>query len=1195
MSCISDPAVEQASREAGAEVRRLRRDRGWSLAELKEQVHYSKGYLSKIENGQQRITPEMARNFDKVFGTSSVLATLHAAQPSRTPVQDDGEQLGARPCPYPGLAAFGPEEARWFFGRTEVITDLVCRLGQHGDGSGPLAVVAPSGTGKSSLLAAGLIPALADEALPGSSDWRVVCATPGTHPLTTLAERIAVVTGAEPVAVAAVAGDPDWFAAFLTEVAAGGKPEDAPASARIVLIVDQFEEVFTECQQEAERQAFIAALCTAARRAAVVVVLGVRADFYDSCLAYPALLPALQAPVVLGPMSADQIRSIITGPAEAEGLQVEPGLVELLLRDLGVTDDLGAETASYSPGVLPLLAHALRVACQQGEGRALTVAGYRRAGSICHALVSTADRAYSRLSPAEQQLAQQLLLRLVNLGDQGKATRRRLTRTQLIEALSLPAPTVEKVLEVLGQARLVTFHVENLGQDGDHVEITHEALLTAWPQLADWINTDRDGLRTHQRLAEAAEEWQATNRDPSGLYRGTRLAIAREWATSPGCKGRLSAREEAFLTASIDHQHAEQRRTRRLRTLVGVLAMSLVMAPGVVITFQQHQLARADELAIKSSSLVATQPDTAMLSAAEAYHLIELPGIRNALLSAQSHYFVRRLVGHTRHVHTVAFRPDGRILATASDDGTARLWRVASHGQIAKINSTGSINDAEFSSDGRTLATASTDRTVRLWNVTDPSHPTSLGQPLTGAPRTTVDAATFSHDGRILVTASDDGTVRLWGVTIPSHPTPLGPPLTGHTGAVNAVAFSPDDRILATASADGTARLWDVASRGQLAALTGSISSVSSISAVNAVAFSPDGQTLATASTDRTVRLWNVATPSHPTLLGVPLMTGHVDAVNAVAFSPDGHTLVTGSGDGTAQLWDVATQQLAGTLGGHSGAIRGVAFSRDGHTVATVGDDHIVKLWDTSGPIFLSSPPVSSDGVVFSPTGGMLATVHAEGTTGLWDMASHRQITTLTDPTGAISHVAFSLDGRTLATASTNQTVRLWGVTIPSHPTPLGPPLTGHTGAVNAVAFSPDDRILATASADGTGRLWEVASHQTIDTLTGHTGPIRSVAFSPDGRRLATASDETVRLYDISNPYHSENWAILTGHTSDVYRVVFSPDGQTLTTVSKDSTVRLWDLNPDRVTARLCHLIGTVSKEQWAQLYPELPYQTTCP
>ncbi|MDQ6746572.1 MAG: hypothetical protein M3010_00485, partial [Candidatus Dormibacteraeota bacterium] len=350
----------------------------------------------------------------------------------------------------------------------------------------------------------------------------MVATTPGEHPLATLAARVAEQTGAEQADAAAAAGDPGRFAAFLGEAVAAytGKLEETSSSARVVLIVDQFEETFTECQQEAERQAFITALGTAAHSAIALVVLGVRADFYGHCLAYPALLTALQDPVALGPMSSDQLRAVVTLPAQTEGLDLEPGLVELLLLDLGVAEDDAAGAAGYDPGALPLLAHALRASWQQREGQMLTVAGYRRTGGIRQALATTAERAYTRLTPAQQQIARRVLLRLVNVSDQGDSgdTRRRLTRARLVEALRLPGSTqaVDTVLEVFGRARLLTF-------DTASVEITHEALLRAWPRLRQWIDTDRAGNLIRQEVEQAAAVWDRDRRDTAGLYRGSRL------------------------------------------------------------------------------------------------------------------------------------------------------------------------------------------------------------------------------------------------------------------------------------------------------------------------------------------------------------------------------------------------------------------------------------------------------------------------------------------------------------------------------------------------------------------------------------------------------------------------------------------------------------------------------------------------
>ncbi len=583
---------EVTDEQVRAKLRYLRRARGWSLADMARQVPYSKSYLSKLETGAKRITPDIARCLDEALDADGALAALLPIPESPIPADDKREPTGTELCPYPGLAAFGPDQARWFFGRDQITAHLISQLDDRLAGGGLLAVVASSGAGKSSLLAAGLAPALARGKLPGSQAWPVVIITPGAHPLEALAVQVAERTGADPVAAAVAAGDPGQFAAFLTGavVAHGGQQGQTSSSAQVVLIVDQFEETFTECRQEAERQAFIAALCTAAHRAAALVVLGVRADFYGLCLGYPALLTALQSPVALEPMSADQLRAVITRPAETEGLNLEPGLVELLLRDLGVAEDADASVAGYDPGALSLLAHALRATWQQRDGQMLTVVGYRRTGGIGQVLATTAERAYNSLGPAEQQIARQVLVRLVNVTDQSgsRDTRRRLSRTRLVEALPPPrsAQAVETVLEVFGRARLLTF-------DTTSVEITHETLLRTWPRLRQWIDTDRVGNLIRQELDEAAAVWERDRRDAAGLYRGSRLETARSWATYNAHEGDLSRAASAFLAASTQQERRAARLRRAALVMLSVLALVASVAAVVALQQKRHRAARA--------------------------------------------------------------------------------------------------------------------------------------------------------------------------------------------------------------------------------------------------------------------------------------------------------------------------------------------------------------------------------------------------------------------------------------------------------------------------------------------------------------------------------------------------------------------------------------------------------------------------
>jgi WD domain, G-beta repeat len=367
-------------------------------------------------------------------------------------------------CPYPGLASFGPGEARWFFGRDELTADLITRLDQRLTTGGIQIVVAPSGAGKSSLLHAGLLPKLADGALDGSADWPVLTLTPTATPLTALAAHVAELNGSN------LATDPPALLAAL---------RDRMGDERVVVVVDQFEELFTLCTDDQQRRAFIELLHDMAE-AGVLVVLGVRADFYAACANYPVLRAALQdRQLVVGPMSEDELRQAIRNPAKAVGLDVEAGLVELLLRDLGDTG-----TTGYAPGRLPLLAHALRTTWQQRHGHTLTVQGYQTTGGIHKAVATTAEDVYTDLDKTGQQMARTLFLRLVKIGDAGADTRRRIPRNELLQGLDIDVAS--PVLNAFTHHRLLT-------QDQDTVEITHEALLTAWPRLTEWIGNDRTG------------------------------------------------------------------------------------------------------------------------------------------------------------------------------------------------------------------------------------------------------------------------------------------------------------------------------------------------------------------------------------------------------------------------------------------------------------------------------------------------------------------------------------------------------------------------------------------------------------------------------------------------------------------------------------------------------------------------------
>ncbi|MDX3522564.1 hypothetical protein [Streptomyces scabiei] len=1177
-------------------------------------------------------------------GASSDAAASPSTSASTSASLDESPPGGV--CPYRGLSSYRQQDARWFFGRERSTGALVEQLRAAERTGGLVMLVGASGAGKSSLLHAGLVPAVRGGALDGDDgpvregapDRRrtgeVLRFVPGADPVGELIRRIPEL--GQVVSAAYEPGTPlfadavreavgAWEARRRGEVTADGArpspagtptPAPAPAPTRPVLIVDQFEETFTLSADETDRRMFVqllGAACTpgeAGGVAPMAVVLGVRADFYEQCLGYPELADALQhRHMVLGPLTAAELREAVTGPARAVGLELEPGLAELIVREVSADGPRGAHDA----GVLPLLSHALLVTWQRRKAGRLTLAGYRAAGGIQGAVAATAEQAWSGLDPAARTAARLLLLRLVRLNEDTQATRRRGTRRQLADGSADPAKT-EESLEAMARARLLTL-------DAETVEITHEALLHAWPRLRGWIDEGRNDHLVRQRLEEDGRAWEDSDRDSSLLYRGSRLEQAHTWAKSTGeagggretgdagkaegagktegagkagkagGSGEAGGAADTFLTRSaVEFLAASvrlRRRTVRLRrgAVAALVAFALVAVGSAVVAWQQRNDAVFEQVVAQADRVQYSDPSLSAQLDLVAHRLrSDDEGTGNRLLSIVNAPLATPLLGHGGPVYLTSFSPDGSYLATASYDRTVRLWDVRDPTHATPLGKpltghTSWVSSAVFAPDGRTLASAGDDGTVRLWDVTDPRAPRRLGAPLDGHDGT-IFLLAFSPDGRTLASAGEDRTVRLWDVSDPARATALGAPLTGHSAPVRAVAFGPDGKTLATGGDDNTVRLWDVSHPRAPAAFGRVLRGHTGL--VHSLAFAPDGRTLASGSSDNTVRLWDVAEPRRARALGAPL-TGHTGAIWSVDFSPDGRLLAAASADSTASLWSVADpaypSQVGEPLAGASGEMFALGFGPDGRTLATGSGDGKVRLWSVP-----ASDMVGRNGV-FRPDGKVLATAGRDGRIRLWNVAEPGRPVLLgkafTLKDGGNRSLAFSPDGRVLSIVAGNRALYLWDVGDPARPVLRGSPLALRIRYTDAQAYSPDGRVLATSYGDHDVRLWDVRDPSRVvplgKPLTGHRGYILALVLSPDGRTLASGSaDGTIRLWDVSDPARSTLLdGPLTAHRGAVSDLVYSPDGRTLASGGGDDKVRLWDVSdPRAVTRRGSPLVG---------------------
>ena len=1060
-------------------------------------------------------------------------------------------QRSATSCPYKGLAAYQPEDANRFYGREVLIDELVRRLQLQK----VLVVGGPSGSGKSSLVRAGLIPAIKAGAIMGSERWRIVLLTPGRDPMAELHFQLgrALPEGARPaVSLEELMARPS-LARHLGQADEANRP--------ILVCIDQFEELFT-LAPVAQRNKLIEALSamTDPAHSSVRLVIAVRADFYAACAQIPWLAERISDnQVLVGPMTDAELRRAIVEPARRAGLHLERGLVDAVIGEAG-----------QEVGALPLVAHALVETWMRRKGSTMTLEGFRAAGGVAGAISQTADLTFEhRFDDIEKAASKRLFLRLVTPGEGTTDARRILARSEIEHDPG--AKILQSVVEGLTEARLLTVNDAT-------VQIAHEALLRTWPRLRNWIEESRDNLRTRQRISRAAEEWVAENRDHDRLYRGTPLLSALDWMEKNA--DQLGDLERSFIEASAEARDREkaaaeaaEHRARRLRRIatgaLALLAAGATVASAIAfLAFRDAQsnkelaeLATADAnarfavaLGAVANELVDEDPLLALYLAVEAVARSphDAPGYdaRSSLLAAR--FALSKggpaLLGSAvsaGDARVIALSADGTLLAAGGRDGSIDLFDATTRKPAGPPvrGHKGGIEDLDFDSRGERLASVGDDGLVQLWPIAGGT----IGQAQIVAHfADVVWGVRFDPTGSMIATAAEDGTVRLWDAKADA---PARPPLIHRTGDFLSMAFSPDGKGIVAGNGEGDIHGWT------LPAGTPVFEPIRGVhtSDIWKLVFDPDGHAFATSSSDGKSILF--AYPSGK-VIGPAVAPG--EEINGVAFSADGKILFGGGADGGLRLWDVAHATLKSrTPSGHNAAIIDLEASGARNLIATLGTDQLIRFWRMESMVPLASEyPVAgraAKGIAFSPDGQWLAAGDDAGNVELWNTATQQAPIMLSGHRQQVWALAFSRDGKELLSGDRSGAVRIWSIATGA----LEASVDAGTSPIWSISVSPDGRQFATASEDGL-RLWDLKTRALQQEILHGAARITRAAWSPDGSRIAIAStDARVRLWDVKAGRIEREIVV---DRDVVWSVAFSPDGKHLATASGDETVTLWEI-----------------------------------
>jgi len=1054
----------------------------------------------------------------------------------------EGSIAGTRPeeleplCPYRGLRPFREEDAAFFYGREAFSLRLLEAILSRN----LVTVVGTSGSGKSSIVQAGVIPLLRRRH-PPENTWDTVSFVPGTRPFHHLAASLILLL--EPdidetgrLLEAQKLGDLLARKEVTIESTVERVLRKSEGTDRLLLVADQFEELFTQTS-EPGRQAFLEALLQALDNSPLTVVLTVRGSFYDSLISSSRDLSDRleQAVINLGTMTRDELQRAVIEPAKRVGLNFEPGLVKRILDDVG--DD---------PGNLPLLEFALTELWARRQGKLLTHAAYEESGEVSGAMAQRAEVVFATLSPTQQEGVHRLLTRLVWVGDQAEltlATRQRAPVSELGEKS-------RQVLMVMTDARLLV--IGKLGAGGEETaEVAHEALIRHWERLRGWLDEDREFLLWRRRLQTALAEWGRTNREEGALLRGTPLREAERWISER--LEDLSPLEQEFINNSSAQDKREQtlREHRRKTILIASLGSTIVFLLLTSFALIQSLEASSRELAATARSQLLLDPESSLLIAIEAVNIKQTDDAVDILRQSLMESHLRIRIKGKDIVTNASFSPDGTRVVLGSDDNTAQLWNISGGKPLLLLElkgHTAGVTCVKFSPDGSLIATSSVDKTIRLWDaITGQSRAELLGH------TDTVNCVSFSPDGKFVVSASDDRTARVWD----TKTSRLDRILHGHTAQVTDAAYSPDGNMIVTSSADRSAKVWSPTTGGEIATLRGHRAPLAG------AIFSPAGNMIVTASDDNTARVWTMQKGKWGY---VRELAGHVDSLTSVAFSPGGDLLVTSSLDRTARVWDTQSWLTLSELRGHTDVLTHAEFSPDGSRIITSSRDTTARIWESLNEHArqaLRGHAGTVESAELSHDAKLVATASTDNTARLWDTATGKSLHELSGHTNSLTSVAISPDGKFVVTASDDHTARIWdaGTGKSLHL------LEGHTDSVRMATFSPDGALVVTAGNDATARVWDAQTGKPVNILGATGNEAQSLpneftrynsTFSPDGSLMALVNpDNAVMVWNIKS---GNQIAELKEDKMTVTGAVFSPNAKLLVTTSADATARIWDL-----------------------------------